>query len=87
MGTLDEKQSAVLEKIFAILRASSGGFRQDRLFYLVGEDHALWSDACTEALRQRIAATAPPGIHVRLRYFRMAAGCLCLECLPGQIAA
>jgi hypothetical protein len=87
MGTLDKKQSALLEKVFGILRGSSGDFTQDRLFYLVGEDYALWTDACTDALRERIAAMAPLGIQVRLRYFRMAAGCLSLECLPAQIAA
>jgi hypothetical protein len=84
---LSQKQTALLEKIFGILRASSADFTQDRLFYLVGEDYAIWTDACTEALRQRIELTAPPGLHVRLRYFRMAVGCLSLECLPAQIAA
>jgi hypothetical protein len=85
--TLTPSQDAVVSKVFRLLRQSSGDFTQDRLFYLVGDEYALWTDDCTEALGTRIAAAAPAGIRTRLRFFRMAAGCLSLECLPARIAA
>ncbi len=85
---LGPKQEALLTKLYGLLQAASGGFTQDRLFYLVGEDYAVWTDACTATLARRIEAAAPPGLTIRLRYFRMAPlGCLSLECLPAQIAA
>jgi hypothetical protein len=82
-----QEQAALVEKVFGIMRASSADFTQDRLFYLAGEDYAMWTDDCTEILRQRIEGAAPATIQIRLRYFRMAVGCLSLECLPAQIAA
>ncbi|MGH7266063.1 MAG: hypothetical protein ACREMB_14645 [Candidatus Rokuibacteriota bacterium] len=85
--TLTRSQEAIVAKVFDLLRVSSGHFTQDRLFYLVGDEYALWTDDCTEALRARIEAAAPAGIQIRLRFFRMAAGCLSLECLPARIAA
>jgi hypothetical protein len=78
---LTDTQRALVETKFDILQGASFGFTDDRLLHIQEEDLKIWTDACTEDLRRRIAAAAPPNVKTALIEFR-ALRCLSLQCLP-----
>ncbi len=64
--SLHQEQQALVEKVFAIVRDASFGFREDRLWYIQREDHAMWTRACTLRLQQKIEAVTPEDTKVTL---------------------
>ena len=79
--SLHPEQQALVEKVFAILRDASFGFREDRLWYIQREEHAMWTRACIQRLQQHIDAVTPKDIKVTLIYFDYRwDGCLSLQC-------
>ena len=78
---LHPEQQALVGKVFAILRDSSFGFREDRLWYIQREEHAMWTRACIQLLQQKMEAATPKEIKVTLIYFDYKwDGCLSLQC-------
>lgn len=79
--SLHQKQQTLVEKVFAILRDSSFGFRDDRLWYIQREEHAMWTRACIQLLQQKIDAVTPTDTKATLVYFDYRwDGCLSLQC-------
>jgi hypothetical protein len=78
---LRQDQQALVEKVFAIVRDASFGFREDRLWHIQREEHAMWTRACTQLLQQKIEALTPKDTKVALIYFDYRSdGCLSVEC-------
>ena len=79
--SLRSEQRALVEKVFAIVRDSGVGFREDRLWYIQREEYAMWTRACMRRLQQTIEAVTPKDIKVTLIYFDYTwDGCLSVEC-------
>ena len=79
--SLRQEQHALVEKVFAIVRDSSFGFREDRLWYIQREEHSMWTRACIQRLRQKIDTVTPKDTKVTLIYFDYRwDGCLSLQC-------
>ena len=78
---LDDRQRTLIANKFEMLQQASFGFTEDRLLHLQEDDLRIWSEACTDELRRKIASAAPPRVEIILLEFR-ALRCISLQCRP-----